>query len=302
MDNRRQFIQKNIAVMIGAPVINNLKQYSSNYGVIPKMDCFATNWGFQGDMMAFCGEAKKAGYDGIEVWAPLEEKDQDLLKAAVDKFELKLGLLTGNSGADFEQHLESFERSLNRAVSLKPQFINCHSGKDHFSTDQNVAFIEMAFDKEAQSGIPIYHETHRGRMMFSTTGAENFLKKYANLKFTLDISHWCCVHESLLADQEDRVDLVLNRTKHVHARIGFQEGPQIPDPRDDQYKSAIQAHFTWWDKVVTMLAENNETITMTAEFGPPGYMWTLPYTKAPVANNWDINLAMLQIWKDRYTK
>ena len=33
-------------------------------------------------------------------------------------------------------------------------------------------------------------------------------------------------------------------------------------------------------------------MTFTPEFGPPGYMPTLPYTKQPVADLWELNAWM----------
>jgi hypothetical protein len=61
--------------------------------------------------------------------------------------------------------------------------------------------------------------------MYAAPVARHYLENVPDLRFTLDISHWCNVHESLLADQQETVDLVLPRVDHVHARIGHQEGP-----------------------------------------------------------------------------
>ena len=44
----------------------------------------ATNWGYNGTLDAYCGHAKKEGYDGIEIWWPMEKKDQDELDATDD--------------------------------------------------------------------------------------------------------------------------------------------------------------------------------------------------------------------------
>lgn len=39
-----------------------------------KLQILATNWGFQGSHDAFCAKAKAAGYDGVEIWIPGDEK------------------------------------------------------------------------------------------------------------------------------------------------------------------------------------------------------------------------------------
>jgi hypothetical protein len=123
------------------------------------------------------------------------------------------------------------------------------------------------------------------------------------MKLTLDISHWTNVHESMLTDQKVNVDLALSRTYNVHARIGHEEGPQVNDPRGPEWKYALDHHLEWWDKVVALReAEGAKQITFLTEFGPPNYLPTIPYTRQPVANQWDINLYMLNLIKTRYNK
>jgi hypothetical protein len=41
-------------------------------------------------------------------------------------------------------------------------------------------------------------------------------------------------------------------------------------------------------------------MTILTEFGPPDYLPTLPYTRQPVASQWDINVHMMQLLKKRY--
>ena len=37
----------------------------------------ATNWGFEGTHDQFATKVKAAGYDGVEVWVPGDEKDRE---------------------------------------------------------------------------------------------------------------------------------------------------------------------------------------------------------------------------------
>ncbi|MEL6252273.1 MAG: TIM barrel protein [Bacteroidota bacterium] len=265
-----------------------------------KLKIYATNWGFDGDTMAFCKKAKDSGYDGVEAWAPRGEKKVNDFMEAVEKYDLSYGFLAGNWGKTYEENLKAFQDYVDYALEMKPDFLNCHSGKDFFSFEQNQAFIEHTTKRHKESGIPISHETHRGRILFNAPLAQKFMKAMPDLRLTLDISHWTVVHESLLEDQQEAVDLALERTDHVHSRVGFQEGPQVPEPRAPEYKSALDAHFAWWDKVVEHKSKAGETLTMTTEFGPPGYMWALPYTKQPLANLWEVNAHMKDLWRERY--
>jgi hypothetical protein len=46
--------------------------------------------------------------------------------------------------------------------------------------------------------------------------------------------------------------------------------------------------------VLSRLEQGADVLTFTPEFGPPGYMPVLPYTKQPVADLWELNLWMAE--------
>ncbi|MEL6594015.1 MAG: TIM barrel protein [Bacteroidota bacterium] len=260
----------------------------------------ATNWGFPGDYDAFCKAAKEAGYDGIEAWLPGFGPRREAFFAALEKYELKFGLLAGVGENDFPAHFDRFKRALDTAVAQKPVYINCHSGRDFFSFSENAQIIRHANQISQESGVPIYHETHRGRILFAAHICRQFLEKIEDLRLTLDISHWTNVHESLLENQVESVQLALSRTDHIHARIGHQEGPQVTDPRAPEWEQAVKAHFAWWDTIAETKRKLGQPLTILTEFGPPNYLPTVPYTKQPLANQWEINVHMMKSLRERY--
>lgn len=263
----------------------------------------ATDWGFSGSVDVFCAAAKQAGYDGIEVWWPGQIEAQKALFSALKENQLQVGFLCGGSGADVKQHIAGFFKQVDAVCAnsyQKPLYINCHSGKDYFAFEDNALFIDYTLKKSNETGIPIYHETHRGRMLFAAPVARRFIEKYIDLRLTLDISHWCVVHESLLEDQTETINLALSRADHIHTRIGHPEGPQVNDPRAPEWKRAVAAHLHWWDQVVVRKKQQGEPMTMLTEFGPPDYMPTLPYTQQPLADQWAINVYMMELLRKRY--
>ena len=263
---------------------------------------FATNWGFNGSWDDFCSRIKTDGYDGAEAWYPTDEKARKEFLEAFQKYQLKFGFLFGSGDTDYQKHLQQFKSTLEAAALLKPVYINCHSGKDHFSFDQNKAFIDFTTELNAKTNVPIYHETHRGRILYSAPISRQFMEKNSSLRLTLDISHWCNVHESLLNDQLETVKLALSRTDHIHTRVGHAEGPQVNDPRAPEWKDAVNAHFGWWDQVVEQKRKAGKLLTMLTEFGPVDYLPALPYTRQPVADQWEINKYMLDTLRVRYAK
>jgi hypothetical protein len=182
----------------------------------------------------------------------------------------------------------------------RPLYINCHSGKDYFSYDQGKAFINHTSALSKSTGIRICHETHRSRLLYSAPVARNYMENISDLRVTFDVSHWCNVHESLLSDQEETLNMTLQRVDHVHARIGHPEGPQVNDPRAPEWEAAVKAHLGWWDKIVGIKKQKGETLTVLTEFGPPDYMPTLPYTRQPLADQWAVNVYMMHLLRNRY--
>jgi sugar phosphate isomerase/epimerase len=300
--NRREFLQLSSTAMIATSIESlaaaNQPLFSKNENF--KLKLLATNWGFDGSFDEFFKKAKTAGYDGAEIWCPSDEKGRTELANAAAKHGMLLGLLYGSGNIDPEKNLEEFIVTMTSALAMKPIYINCHTGKDFFSFDQLKPIFEWTFPQSKQTGIPIYHETHRGRALYSAPVTKNFIDKLPGLRITFDVSHWCVVHESLLKDQENTLKEVLNRVDHIHARIGHAEGPQVNDPRAPEWENAVKAHLAWWDAVVERKKKNGETMTILTEFGPPDYMPTLPYTQQPLSDQWAINVFMKNLLRKRY--
>lgn len=265
---------------------------------------FATNWGFSGNTEEFCAKVKQEGYDGIEIWWPMERAGQDELFSILKKYSLEVGFLCGSLHAGYKENFEEFRSMIDAAVTNttpKPLFINCHSGRDYFSYEENKSFIDHTVKLSMDTGIKICHETHRSRILYAAPVGRYFMENNPGLRITLDASHWCNVSESLLQEQPETMKLAIQRTDHVHARIGHEEGPQVSDPRAPEWQNALNSHLAWWDAVVENKKKNNETITFLTEFGPPNYMPVLPYTNEPLSDQWAINVHMMHLLRKRYS-
>ena len=266
-----------------------------------KIQFFQTDWGRQISYDAFCEKTKAAGYDGIEIWLPKDPKNQSELKLALKKHDLKVGFLNGtNRTVSFEESLKQYIAHFKILISWNPTYINCHTGYDFFSFLQNKAFIDAANKIAKENNVPIYHETHRGRFSFNLPDTKKYIAAIPELKLTLDISHWMVVHESLLQNQDSHLEEIINRSHHIHARIGHAEGPQVNDPEAPEWKEAVERHMNIWEKVIRKQWETNDIFTITTEFGPADYMPTLPYSQLPVADQWKANIYMMKLLKERF--
>lgn len=305
--NRRKFLTMSAGLTgLALSPLENLFSQKPVF-VIPEkfsLKVLGTSWGFDGSVDAFCAKAKKAGYDGIEMWWPGTAAAQKELFVALQKHQLDIGFLAGGSDSDPSKHFTQFKAMVDNAAYQtiqKPLYINCHSGRDFFPMEENSKFIDHTIRVSKETGILICHESHRSRILFAAHVAKQYLLKHPEMRMTLDISHWCNVHESLLHDQEETVQSAIARTDHVHARVGHPEGPQVNDPRAPEWEATVKRHLEWWDAVVqTKIKSGVNKLTILTEFGPPDYMPTLPYTRQPLADQWAINEYMMQLLRKRY--
>ncbi|NRF95901.1 sugar phosphate isomerase/epimerase [Paenibacillus frigoriresistens] len=247
-------------------------------------------WGMDGSLESQFERIAAAGYDGIEspLPNPSEEKEYRSLLGQYNLDYIAMVFTGGNN------HAESFSEQVERAATFGPIKINSHSAKDGMPFNEQAVFFEKAQAVEQRLGIPIGHETHRGRAMFTPWTTAVLLREFPELKLTSDFSHWVCVCESLLEDQKENLELAFQRTIHIHARVGFAQGPQVPHPAAPEYAVELSAHEEWWKRIIQTNLNTGIELTFTPEFGPPAYMPRLPFTNQPVADLWQVCLWMKQ--------
>ncbi len=268
------------------------------------IEFFCPRWGCEHlTYPEFCELVAAAGYDGIETFLPTgDEAESQRILESVENAGLKLILQHWETvEPDFEEHKRQYRARLQWQADAKPMFINSQTGLDWFTFEQNRELIALASEIETASGVRVVHETHRRKFSFCAATTYRFLRDLPDLRLTADFSHWCNVSESLLEDQVTFVDLAIERADHFHARIGFQQGPQIPDPRAPEWQEVVDVHLGWWDRIVARHRERGAgLLTISPEFGPYPYMQIQPFSKEPLANQWDINIHMMKLLRERY--
>jgi sugar phosphate isomerase/epimerase len=265
-----------------------------------QIDFFCPRWGSEHlSWDLFCKRVSEAGYNGIEyaIAGTVSESELDKAWNTIEKYKLKIIPQHFDTyEADFTKHFDLFNKWIEKIKPYPCQKINSQTGKDFFSLDQNTSLVEAA----AKSGLNIVHETHRNKFPFAAHIAAAYFQKIPSLRITLDLSHWVCVSESYLEYQQLAIDLAVSRTDHIHARVGYPEGPQVPDPRIPECKEALNKHLAWWDTVVERKKQENAELTITPEFGPFPYMVNVPSTGQPVCDQWEVNHWMMEMLRKRY--
>jgi sugar phosphate isomerase/epimerase len=248
----------------------------------------------------FLQRVKGGGFDGCEIFLPDLREGPEESTELLREFNLSLVGMIASDGATTADHLRSLEERFAAASPYKPERINCHTGKDFFPLEENVKIVKRSLELSQELGIPISHETHRGRATFSTIATGLLIDAVPDIRLTADFSHWCCVHESLLQDQQAAVQRAIDHSDYIHARVGHMEGPQVSDPMAPEWKPEVDIHLEWWERILHHhQRQGSQKFAICPEFGPPPYMPLLPYTQQPVVNLWKLTTDMKDLLRQQ---
>lgn len=250
----------------------------------------------------FVDQVLAAGYSGVEVLLQPPDSLSEAFVSAIgsvrntrpDFFFIPMQI-TFPERMTVDEYVRKMLQQYAAIARLQPDFINAHTGRDYYSFDDNCRIIEAAQDFGAREGIRIVHETHRGRFSFHAAGLLPYLQRFPELELAGDLSHFCTVSESMLEDQEEILALIFPHITHIHARVGFEQGPQVNDPAAPEWRGHLDRFVHWWEQIISIRrAAGQKRMTITPEFGPAPYMPAAPYTREPLSNQWECNLFMMK--------
>lgn len=263
-----------------------------------KLLTFKTLWGHSGSLSDAAVLARAAGFSGLEAPARdgstqyLASLEQTLEQHGFDWIQeiCTAGSYVPRRDASPAEHLEDLEAQIMLGKALKPRFLNVMAGCDAWPVAHSIEFFKAALDIADRHGVLCSFETHRGRSFYCPWNTADILLALPDLKLTCDFSHWVVVSERLMDSEWDAIELAAQHAHHVHGRVGYDQGPQVPHPAAPEYVEALASHQRCWEAIWTDQTRRGylET-TMTPEFGPDGYLHHLPFTNAPIADLWEIN-------------
>jgi sugar phosphate isomerase/epimerase len=273
-----------------------------------KIKFFCPRWGFENiPWKTFLADVNVAGYAGIEWFPYAKEEDYQKVISLLQKHQLEFCIVMAVKHDDnFKKYLSAFKEQLLALSAIRsgdygPLHITAHTGREYFTNEQIEECLACCDEVSQQTKVPIYQETHRNKWAYAAHAVRPFLEKYPGLLLTLDVSHWFCVSESYLKDQQATVEMAIQHARHIHARVGHTQGPQVYEPSAPEYAEALEAHLKIWDKwIETRIKEGATSCTITPEFGPPPYMVFANREGTPEEEQWRVNKWMKDLLERRY--
>lgn len=203
-------------------------------------------------------------------------------------------------GSSIDDHLAMFRSAVERCATLSPMHVVAQAGRDCWVIDDSVRFLREAVTIAEGAGVRVLHETHRSRILYAPWAAERVLDQLPLLQLACDLSHWTCVSESTRISS-DLLAAMAPNVGHVDARVGWEEGPQVPDPRAPLYAGHLATFEGWWDQLwKSREASGAESLVMMPEFGPPPYQPVHPATGEPLADVNELNDWMAGRLRERF--
>lgn len=275
-----------------------------------EIQIFKTLWGHQGGLDAAIAACKENEFNGLEGQMPPTATDRQEFRTKLADHGLHCiaeictaGSYVPRRDATVAEHLESFRHQAEDALECHPLFLTVIAGCDAWSIGQSMEFFGAAMEFADLLGITASFETHRSRSFFNPWITRDILRQLPALKLTCDFSHWCVVCERLMDTEIGIIEMCARHAHHIHARVGYDQGPQVPHPAAPEYREALEAHERWWSQLwFNQRSRGMAVTTLTPEFGPDGYLHTLPFTGAPVADLNQINTWMATRERRRFNE
>lgn len=242
-------------------------------------------------------------FDGVEVCSPgpfysFAGYDGELLQhLAANKLKMVMQIQTQNypvGPGGWREHADDLRKkaeSASKTFNDSLLFFNVHSGKDSFRRDDALRFFEAAAKVEADVGVKMVHETHRQRILHSPFVLRDLKDDLpASIRFNADLSHWVVALERCMDFDLDAefwpqtLDFLTRRTDYIHARVATAQAIQAAHPLAPEFTAEREAFCHWWQLLAQGMQQRGVEITVCPEYGPPPYLPTLPFTRAPVAD------------------
>jgi sugar phosphate isomerase/epimerase len=209
---------------------------------------------------------RDAGYEGVQFIAPLTQEQDRACRAA--------GL--GRMGLG---RLNEPEEAAELAARLAGEGQECgtlHVGWGIEDDAEACRLFDAILEASARYRIPLYLETHRATILQDMWRTVQFVKRYPELRFNGDFSHWYTGQEMVYGGFDNKlafIQPVLERVRFVHARIGNPGCIQVNIEDGDPQRHPYVAHFR---QLWTAAFEG-----FLASAGPGDYLAFVPELLAP---------------------
>lgn len=240
---------------------------------------------------------KAAGFEAVECW--LGPQDEVEVSEALKRHDLRLVL------GHRPFHVEQTRTVVEQAVRLGADFIFAQPADAFTPLDDVVRLLTEGRKIANDNGLTFFVETHRNNFTENLPQTLALIERMPDIRFTADLSHFVVVGEFYGWEEErasDRMLAVLERTAHMHARIG--NGEQVQVDVGDGSGHTAQFFVRLWEIAMRSWlkeAQPGDILPFTSELGPPRYAITLPDGRE-FSDRWEQSLVMKKLAEQAWSQ
>jgi sugar phosphate isomerase/epimerase len=245
-------------------------------GRAPRMEIFQAVWAMRDlpesgepfDLSRAVDWIAAQGFAGVMPWVA---STADF--AAVDQLRQR-GLMVG---VGFPVYGVAKSRPIiEGACEREVSFLNAQVHDAYTPDDEAVAKIEALYEICDAVGVPLFIETHRGRVTQDLRRTLDYARRAPRMQFTLDASHYVVAGEVNFPDEDATFNRLLagiiERSACIHARVS--NGEQVQIDVGDGNGPLVRPYTRWWTEAYQQWqarSKPGDVFPFVCELGPHPY-------------------------------
>lgn len=225
-----------------------------------------------GGMDAVLDRIQEAGFDGVGVGLYRAERAAAVARGA-DARRMSWEAIC------FVRTPEDLAVRINEAQTLGAHHLNVQIVERFERLEPAIDFLQRLQVHSSRAQIPVYYETHRGRLTNDLLFMMAVLDALPDLRLTADLSHYVVAHEMLLPVAEAdlaRMTRIIDKSWNFHGRVAGSHQVQIPVAAP-QHQGWVEQFSRWWlegFRSWLRRAPAESQLCFMCELGPPNYAIT----------------------------
>lgn len=183
--------------------------------------------------------------------------------------------------------------------------LTLHMGWGLENDDECARLIEDVLNASAKYDLPLYPETHRATIFQDPWRTEKFIRRFPQLRFNGDFSHWYTGSEFVYGGFERKLEFirpVIERVRFLHGRIGNPGCIQVDIGDGESTLHPYVQHFRelWTAVFSSFLAdkERRDFFCFTLELLPAKIYYARSFAGQEESDRWQQSLVLARIARE----
>jgi hypothetical protein len=231
---------------------------------------------------------RNSGFSGVQF--ATQPTDEELAICA--------SLALGVAGSDRVNTPAEVWTLARESTAIGYECVTLHVGWGLEGDNEAFRLIDSILEASTQAGIPLYVETHRATIFQDMWRTVDFTRRYPELRFNGDFSHWYAGQEMVYGSFEKKfafIQPVLERVRFIHGRIANPGCIQAKVEEGTPHLAHFRELWTACFRNFLALAGDSDYICFTPELLAPDIYYAHSLNGAELSDRWQESLLLNRI-------